>query len=920
MGRIQTNTGLITGVPIKDTVDQLMELSAVNRDRLTQRTETLREEQMAVGMLGSLIYATKASVNSLGKESTYQQLKATSSNPDALSATLKGKPAKGTYEFTPLQMAQSQKLLSSGFKSASDPMGTGVVSVRFGDHVERAASLSLINGGTGFSRGRIRIGDRSGAMAEIDLSTARNIDDVLDAVNRNTAISVTATTRDGRIVLTDDTGLENANLRVLEVGGGRTAASLGLEGVDAAASVAEGTDVFRLFDDFDLDLLNDGRGVSVSNVLPDISYTLRDGSTGNIDFSVAQSSSSASEKDDTIGKIIARIEEHSDGKLTAEIGPDGRRLVVTDTTEGTGEFTLDALHGSQALADLGLDNAAVDGVITGNRLLSGLRTVALSSLNGGQGFGELGQIELTDRSGTTDTVDLSGAETLEDLVDALNAANVGVRARVNQARNGIELTDTSGGTAGNLIVADADETNSATQLKIAADTSLSTVNSGDMHLQIVSRNTTLASLNGGGGVARGQFKILDSTGRERNVDLRSDNVKTVGDVVDAVNRLYLGATAELNATGDGILLRDTAGGAGTLTVTEVGGTTARDLGLLRKATDVEVDGQTQQHIDGSMTRTIVIESGDSLNTLKDKINGLGAGFSAGTLTDGSPRPWRLSLASDQTGRAGSLVVDTSQANFDFGVMSEGRDAVLAYGPAEAAASAMLVTSNNNTFDNLVDGLSLQMRQATGTTVSVGVNASYSTVTASAKNFVENYNRFRDELKAATRYDPTADKSSILTGDAAARRMDTDMTRLVTSRFEVGGAFASLEEVGVLFNETGKLTFDEAKFNAALAADPQGVEQLFAAKDTGVSARFGDLIEQLAGEDNSLLSRRLESLDNRIADNESRIERMTDSLDKERERLLMQFYNMEQAVARIQSNLTALDSISWITEQHRQSEK
>ncbi len=94
---------------------------------------------------------------------------------------------------------------------------------------------------------------------------------------------------------------------------------------------------------------------------------------------------------------------------------------------------------------MGLTGTAVDGVITGRRIISGANTVLLSSLGGGKGLGELGAINLTDRNGASATVDLSNAETLEDVIEAINAAPVQITARVNQARNGIELMDTSGG-------------------------------------------------------------------------------------------------------------------------------------------------------------------------------------------------------------------------------------------------------------------------------------------------------------------------------------------------------------------------------------------------------------------------------------------------------------------------------------------
>ncbi len=919
MGRIQSNVGLITGVPIMDTVDQLMQLAARPRDMLQERNNEIREKQAGITMLASLVYATKVSVTALGKESTYNQRKVASSDPGALMAMIDGDPPLGSYEFTPLQMAQSHKMLSTGFRSKTDPIGSGTVTVRFGDHVQRSASLNLLNQGEGIRRGKIRIVDRSGDAADIDLSAAQSLDDVLEAINGNSNINVTATTRDGSIRLIDNTGQTSSNLKVLEVNGGATAQSLGLGGIDVAADTADGADLLALFDEIDLADLNDGGGVTVSTSLPDIEYTLRDGTTGTIDFSVAQGSSENQEFDVTLGDVVDRINEQSEGKLLAEIAADGRRLQITDTTTGDGAFTLASLYGSEVVADLGLDTEAVDGVITGRRLIGGLRTVALSSLGGGRGLGELGLLDLTDRGGLSDSVDLSGAETLEDVVELINTASVNIRAQINAARNGFELFDHSGGTAGNLIVANGDETNTADKLQIAADTAVNTVNSGDLHLQVISENTLLSSLNGGAGVALGRFTLIDSNGRERTIDLRDDEAETVGDVLRSINRQHLGARAEINETGDGILLRDTAGGGQTLRVLEAGGTTAHDLGLLRTAETVEVEGESQQHIDGSMTHVIAIGASDSLTDVVDLINGLGAGFSAGMLSDGSTRPWHLTLMSDQTGRLGSMVVDTSAAGFRLDDIAQGQDAMLGYGPASTTGTNIIATSGDGKFDGLVEGLSLEMLSATGSTVSVEVSSSYSSLTAAAKNLVENYNRYRDELTRLTRYDPETDESAVLTGDVTALKMDIALTELVTGRFTTSSPFRSLEEVGIMFNDTGKLQFDELKFNEALAEDPDAVREFFLAEDVGVAARFAGTIERVAGEDEfSMLSRRLDAIDRQIADNEERLARMDASLERERERMLTQFYNMELAVARIQDNLTALDSISWITDQYKSS--
>ena len=53
--------------------------------------------------------------------------------------------------------------------------------------VNPSTELDTLNGGQGVRRGTITITDRSGADAEIDLSTSMTVDDVLNAINGNTA-------------------------------------------------------------------------------------------------------------------------------------------------------------------------------------------------------------------------------------------------------------------------------------------------------------------------------------------------------------------------------------------------------------------------------------------------------------------------------------------------------------------------------------------------------------------------------------------------------------------------------------------------------------------------------------------------------------------------------------------------------------
>jgi len=1027
MGRIQSNIGLITGMPIGDTVAQLMALAGAPRDMLVDRTTQLQAEEVAVSELAASLYSVKFITDNLGRSKLFYEREATSSNPDVLSALVYGTPPSGTFQFTPLRTVQSQQMLSTAFRSDTDSLDSGRMTFRFGSHIQRTAMLQEFNSGEGIVRGMIRITDRSGARANIDLSGVQTVGDVVEAINSNVAIDVTAVSRGDGFELIDHTGKTASNLLVEEVGRGKTAASLGLDGIDVAASVATGRDMLQLYADIDLNELNDGNGVRTDTVVHEIEYTLADGTTGQIDFSPIVAGGSNIDKEATLGDILDAINATAPGQLRAEIAADGDRLTVTDLTSGTETFQFNATADTWTLADLGLDGEAVGGVITGRRLYGGAGTVLLESLNGGRGLGTLGALELNDRSGVSDTVDLSAAETVDEVIQIINAANVGIVARVNAARNGIELLDTTGGSAANLLVANADGTATADKLGIAIDADVAGVNSGDMHLQVIAENTKLEDLNGGIGVAKGTFDIYDSMGRRDTVNLMRSNIETIGDLIDEINRLSVDVLAEINETGDGIRIIDLSDGLQQLKISDGRSGTAEDLHLTGDLKEIDYGGAVRSVIDGSTTISISLDvlidedtllddlnNGDgiargtftvrdsmgqcaildlavpgietigdlvdlinsaglsvdaevnetrdglrivdrgagggklqiyegnsttaadlnllresvddvdhgdvsiqvidtaggvhSLQDLRDRINELGAGVTATILNDGSSRPYRLSLVSEREGAAGQLVVDLSEAGFSMNETVRARDALLAYGRADQAASTVLISSNTNSFRNVLPGVALTVKQPSDVPVTVTIARTDASLTTNVRSFVDNYNAFREKLTEATAFDATTQTGSILTGDPAAMRLDSDLSYLLSGRFVGAGAILSLAELGINLKSNGELEFDETKLKARFADDPDAIEEFFATEDFGVSAKFDQLIEQLGGEESSLLSSRIEALQRNITKNQERIEYMNGRLEEQSERLYMQFYRMEIAIGKMQTAMSVIQSL------------
>jgi flagellar hook-associated protein 2 len=88
-------------------------------------------------------------------------------------------------------------------------------------------------------------------------------------------------------------------------------------------------------------------------------------------------------------------------------------------------------------------------------------------------------------------------------------------------------------------------------------------------------------------------------------------------------------TARLNDTSDGFIIEDNAAGNGTLTIEEVGSTTAADLRIL--GTGIVGAGGSQE-ISAQDQTAITIEAADTLVT---KINDAKIGISAGVFNDGS---------------------------------------------------------------------------------------------------------------------------------------------------------------------------------------------------------------------------------------------------------------------------------------------
>jgi flagellar hook-associated protein 2 len=894
MAQISSSTGLVSGLDYKSIIDQLMTIEKKPVENLTTQLSSSKSVQAAYTTLSASMLSLSLTVNQFGQSSVLNARQATSSNSAVLQATAATTAIPGTYSFRPLQQAQAQGYTSTGFATATSTVGAGTISIKRGGFVTSDTVLESLNGGAGVASGKIRLIDRGGSSTIVDLTGARTINDVVAAINDNGGAAITASISGDSLVLTDRSGSTTGNLVVQEVGTGRTAADLGLLG-SVAANTKTGTDLVKLGSGLKLSFLNDGLGVRTQGTLDDLRITAKDGTQVDVKLSSAK----------TIGDVVAAINSDSQngGKVVASIDAGGDKLVLTDATGGGGTLSVANLNGSRAAQDLGLlGSEQGGGVLTGKRVVAALNSVLLQNVRGGQGIATPGQIQLTDRSGATATVDLTNAASLSDVVDAINGAGLGITASINAQNHGLTLTDTTGATTSNLIVADVGGGTTAANLHLTANAAVTTVQSGDLHRRYLDEATSLSSLNGGDGISAGSFKITDKAGGTAIINLTGSSFRTLDDLITSINGSGVAVTASINTTGDGLLLTDTSGGNGSLGVEDLnGGKAAADLRIKGSTTTTKIDGAYTYSVDVSAT--------DTLNDVMSKLKQSGAPVSVSTYNTGGVDPIKVLVNSSKSGSAGAVLIDSGATGLNLNATQTARDAVVQL--VSNGAAPVLFTSSTNTFTSTVQGVSLTLTGTSASPVSVTVTDDSSKLSTAITQFVTGFNSVTSTLKDQLSFDSATEKRGLLQGDGTAVQLQSTLFDLVGRRYGTGGAISNFSQLGITV-AGGKISFDPAKLQAAITADPDAVRNFFSTATSGAAAYMKTALDGYTNSGTGRLFNRIDTLENQGSSLQSRIDSLNSLLDIKQQKLENQFAMLENTLSKLkdqQSSLTTLTQLA-----------
>lgn len=396
---------------------------------------------------------------------------------------------------------------------------------------------------------------------------------------------------------------------------------------------------------------------------------------------------------------------------------------------------------------------------------------------------------------------------------------------------------------------------------------------------------------------------LNDLSRERTLNARSASIK--GQPED--NPYFTANAASSAATSNySILVNQTASGS------------RLQSGSFTNAKDPAATSAGQMTFSaGDESFYIEVEEGASLQDIADSINRSDSNFglSASIINTGTES--FLVFDSSISGAGNDLSITSSAGGLDAltdGNLSTQREAK----SAEISIDGLIVQSETNTFENAIQGVSIEVSRTTPADMAaddiprLSVDIDQEGVREMIDGFIEAYNATVSEIEKLTKYAPEG-KSGPLIGDSMVRSIQSRMNSIVAST--VPGASDEMNmlfQLGITTNKEGRLEFDsrnigggtgEERFEKALTQNFDSLVDLFAGEN-GIATQMKEVVNQYTQAD-GLIDGRTSVYENqkKMVDNER--EQFERYMQQYEANLRQRFGSLDTNIARMQNDLNFL---------------
>lgn len=317
---------------------------------------------------------------------------------------------------------------------------------------------------------------------------------------------------------------------------------------------------------------------------------------------------------------------------------------------------------------------------------------------------------------------------------------------------------------------------------------------------------------------------------------------------------------------------------------------------------------------GSSPVNISVASTDTLEDIRDKINGSGAGVMASIVNDASGA--RLTISSRNTGASNGFRIAVNDTGDGNNIDNAGLSS-LAYDPANSTAGTTLtqsasdaaakingvsVSSATNKFADVLTGISVTVSKLTTSPVSVNVTQDNDTISKAINDFATSYSALATLLSNDTKYDDATKTAGPLQADATALSIMNQFRSVIGSSTGASSVFSNLSSIGVEIQRGGTLTVNSSKLTNALGNLAE-VKKMFAnadlatGKNDGIATKLRTLGNDLLGFDGALTTRTA-GLNQSITDNQKRQDELDARSKLYEARLRAQYTALDQTMANI----------------------
>jgi len=132
-----------------------------------------------------------------------------------------------------------------------------------------------------------------------------------------------------------------------------------------------------------------------------------------------------------------------------------------------------------------------------------------------------------------------------------------------------------------------------------------------------------------------------------------------------------------------------------------------------------------------------------------------------------------------------------------------------------------VSRDTNKIDDLIDGVSIDLRSDISETVTLNLNRSESTIIQNVKDVIFSLNEFRTELERLTFIDVEGDENGPLAMELTATMLKSKFKKLAIDPITgYGSQSIYLSQLGIKLNNSGEFYFDEGTYQKTLTVNPE----------------------------------------------------------------------------------------------------